>query len=100
MKICFIYSFESFHGQCLEVACVSEETAVNKYNKAALIQAKSAAIGITSEEDREIEEIFEDVKIIWAQQEQNDSMRCINRMSTRMIYHYLSSSRQKFPDPR
>lgn len=60
MKICFIYSFESFHGQCLEVACVSEETAVNKYNKAALIQAKSAAIGITSEEDREIEEIFED----------------------------------------
>ena len=100
MKICFIYSFESFHGQCLEVACVSEETAVNKYNKAALIQAKSAAIGITSEEDREIEEIFEDVKIIWAQQEQNDSMRCINRMSIRMIYHYLSSSRQKFPDPR
>lgn len=86
--------------ECLEVACVSEETAVNKYNKAALIQAKSAAIGITSEEDREIEEIFEDVKIIWAQQEQNDSMRCINRMSIRMIYHYLSSSRQKFPDPR
>jgi len=84
--------------QSLEPACLCEETAVNKYNMAALLAEKSAAVGITIEEAREVERLFEDVVRIWAQQQENGSMRCINRMNIRRISYHLKSSRPKFPD--
>jgi len=87
------YSIES-----LEPACLGEETAVNKYNMAALLAEKSAAVGITTEEAREVERLFEDVVRIWAHQQENGSMRCINRMNIRRISYHLKSSRPKFPD--
>lgn len=59
---------------------------------------KSAAVGITTEEAREVERLFEDVVRIWAQQQENGSMRCINRMNIRRISYHLKSSRPKFPD--
>ena len=64
------------------------------------MQAKSAAIGITTEEAREVEELFDDVVRIWSQQQDNCSMRCINRMNIRRINYHLKTSRQKFPDLR
>ena len=86
--------------QCLEPACLGEETAVNRYNVAALLAEKSAAIGITSEEAREFERLCEDVVRIWTNQQDNGSMRCINRMSIRKINYHLKTTRTKFPDLR
>ena len=86
------------YPQSLEPACLGEETAVNKYNMAALLTEKSAAIGISTEEAREVERLFEDVVRIWAQQHDNGSMRCINRINIRRISYHLKTSRPKFPD--
>ena len=82
----------------MEPACLGEETAVNKYNMAALLAEKSAAVGITTEEAREVERLFEGVVRIWAHQQDNGSMRCINRMNIRRISYHLKASRPKFPD--
>ena len=68
----FLYFFICL--QSLEPACLCEETAVNKYNMAALLAEKSAAVGIPTEEAREVERLFEDVVRIWAQQQENGSL--------------------------
>ena len=67
---------------------------------AALLAEKSAVVGITIEEAREVERLFEDVVRIWAQQQDNGSMRCINRMNISRINYHLKSTRTKFPDLR
>ncbi|XP_020612936.1 uncharacterized protein LOC110051255 isoform X1 [Orbicella faveolata] len=90
--------YMEYSTESLEPACLGEETAVNKYNMAALLAEKSAAVGITTEEAREVERLFEDVVRIWAHQQENGSMRCINRMNIRRISYHLKSSRPKFPD--
>ena len=79
---------------------MGEETAVNKYNMAALLAEKSAAVGITTEENREVEQLFEDVVRIWTQQEDNGSIRCIMRSNIRRINYHLKTTRTKFPDLR
>ena len=84
--------------QCLEPASLSEETAVNRYNQAALLAEKSAAVGITPEEERKVERLFEEVPGIWTQQKDNESMRCVIRSFNRMITYFLKTSRTTFPD--
>lgn len=86
--------------QCLEPAFLNEETAVNRYNEAALLAEKSAAFGITTEERREAERLFEEVAEIWRQQKENESMRDVIRSYNRMITFFLKTSRTKFPDLR
>ena len=73
---------------------------MNRYNAAALLAEKSAAVGITTDEDREVERLFEEVAEIWSQQKENESMRCVIRSYNRMITYFLKTSRTKFPDLR
>lgn len=89
-----------FWFQCLEPAFLSEESAVNRYNAAALLAEKSAAVGITTEEERCAERMFQEVPGIWSQQKENESMRCVIRSFNRMITYFLRTSRTKFPDLR
>jgi len=87
-------------SECLEPASLSEETAVNRYNAAALLAEKSAAVGLTPNEESEAERLFEEVAGIWTQQKENESMRCVIRSYNRMITYFLKTSRTKFPDLR
>ena len=73
---------------------------MNRYNAAALLAEKSAAVGITPNEEREAERLFEEVAGIWTQQKENESMRCVIRSYNRMITYFLKTSRTKFPDLR
>ena len=89
-----------FWFQCLEPAILSDENAVNRYNAAALLAEKSAAVGLTADEEQKAERLFEEVAEIWAQQKENDSMRCVIRGYNRMIMYFLKTSRARFPDLR
>lgn len=87
-------------SECLEPAILSDENAVNRYNAAALLAEKSAAVGLTADEEQKAERLFEEVAEIWAQQKENDSMRCVIRGYNRMIMYFLKTSRARFPDLR
>ena len=73
---------------------------MNRYNVAALLAEKSAAVGITTDEGREAERLFEEVAEIWRQQKENESMRDVIRSYNRMITFFLQTSRTRFPDLR
>ena len=79
---------------------MSEETAVNRYNAAALMAEKSATFDLTPEEEREVERLFEEVAGIWSQQRENETLRCVIRSYNRMITYFLKTSRSAFPDLR
>ncbi|XP_068691646.1 uncharacterized protein [Montipora foliosa] len=87
-------------SECLEPAVLNEETAVNRYNAAALLAEKSAAVGLTSDEEHLAERLFQEVAGIWAQQKENESKRCVIRSMNRLIMFLLKTSRTKFPDLR
>ncbi|XP_068741172.1 uncharacterized protein [Montipora capricornis] len=87
-------------SECLEPACLNEETAVNRYNAAALLAERSAAVGLTSDEEHLAERLFEEVAGIWAEQKENESKRCVIRSMNRLIMFLLKTSRTKFPDLR
>lgn len=86
--------------ECTELAFLNEETAVNRYNAAALLAEKAAAVGITPDEELLTERLFDEVGGIWTQQEENESMRCVIRSLNRLIMFLLKTSRTKFPDMR
>ena len=86
--------------KCLERACLSEETAVNRYNAAALIVEQSATRDLTLEEEREVERLFEEVAGICSQQRENETLRCVIRSYNRMITYLLKTSHSAFPDLR
>ena len=86
--------------KCLERAFLSEETAVNRYNAAALIVEQSATRDLTPEEEREVERLFEEVAGICSQQRENGTLRCVIRSYNRMITYLLKTSHSAFPDLR
>lgn len=61
---------------------------------------KSAAVGITPDEELLTERLFDEVGEIWTQQKENESMRCVIRSLNRLIMFLLKTSRTKFPDMR
>ena len=79
---------------------MSEETAVNRYNTAALMVEKSTTRDLTPEEEREVERLFEEVAGIWSQQRENETLRCVIRSYNRMITYFLNTSHSAFPDLR
>ena len=90
-----------FWFQCLEPAFLSEENAVNRYNAAALLAEKSADVGLTADEERNAERLFEKSAEIWSQQEENtERIRGVIMVYNRMIVYYLKTSRTRFPDLR
>ena len=79
---------------------MSEDTAANQYNWAALWSEKAAKLALTSAEQHDAEYRFENVHLHWNQQEENDTDRCPMRTQTRNIHFNLRSSRKSFPDER
>jgi len=88
-----------FWFQCLDLAALSEETAVHRYNAAALLAEKSADVGITADEGIDAERLFEEVARFWSQLKDNEGMmRCVIRSHNRMVSYFLKTSRTRFPD--
>ena len=79
---------------------MSEDTAVNQYNWAALLSEKAAKSTLTSAEQHDAEYRFENVLLHWKQQEENDTDRCPMRTQNRYIHFNLGTSRKSFPDER
>lgn len=88
-----------FWFQCLELVVLSEETAVNRYNATALLAEKSADVGITADEEINVQRLFEEVAGFWSQLKENESMmRYVIRSHNRMTTYFLKTSRTRFPD--
>jgi len=86
-------------SECLELVVLSEETAVNRYNAAALLAEKSADVGITADEEINAQRLFEEVAGFWSQLKENESMmRYVIRSHNRMTTYFLKTSRTRFPD--
>jgi len=88
-----------FWFQCLELTSLNEETAVHRYNSAALLAEISADVGITADEEKNAERLFEEVPGYWSQLNENEGMmRCVIRTYNRMVSYFLKTSRTRFPD--